>query len=1026
MRKFTIAFLVLFVASISFALAQVRTITGTVSTSEDGSVLPGVTIMVKGTTNGTTTDVHGNYSLQVNNDAKTLVFSFVGMKTLEVEIGNKTKLNVTLHPDVSGLNEVVVMGYTTKGKNEITGSAVQVKASDINLVPVTTADQVLQGKVPGLVMSTSSGTPGATQDIIIRGRGSINSSNAPLFVIDGVPVVNTNFSGSSARSSLSDLAAISPEDIESITVLKDASATAAYGARGSNGVIVITTKKGKNNTKTNFSFSAYTGYQNNAVKGEVPLTGDQKKTLLLEAIYNSYGTGYGFTLDQAYDFMQTYDLDNGSLQNWDGVNHNWGDLVARKNAPLQSYNLSATGGDKISSFYISVGYDKTEATVIGSDFKRITSTFNYNRQLSKKLKFSTSNIISNTYQNIFLEQSGYFANPWLTKYFMSPWANPYNSDGTFNLTSLGTSIYNTLYLAQADKQYNDLTRIMSNSYVEWSIYKELRFKSLISFDYNIANFYSYQNRHYGGSAAENGSVEQSTDRNFNYVFQNSLDYTFRYHDHTLGAKLLMEYQKNKDRYLYAYGENFPADGLYNLASALSNQSAYSSLVDWSNISYMAMLNYNYLGKYIADFTIRREGSSRFAPGKQYGTFWALGAAWNISQEGFMSQVKFVNLLKVRASYGLSGNASVLYSDGTQNYTPYQALLGYSADYAYNGAAYPATFGNTNLSWEKNHTLDMGIDFVLWNNRINGSLSYYNKKTYDLLLNVPLSYTSGFSVQAQNIGAVSNKGIEANIDVEVIRSKNITWILSANLYTNKNEVTEMAYDADGNEIKIIGGTQITEVGQPIGAWNLRKYAGVDPETGKPLWYLNGTDGETTTSYSSAAKALQGGSALPTHTFGFGTHFEFHKFYFDANFYYAGGNKVFQDWSYYTNNAGYLSLLYYNGVSELMDRWQQPGDITDVPRVTYTNADPDAASASTRFLYDGTYLRLKNIVLGYDVPAKYIKKIGLESANVYVRGTNLFTWVKDKRLKYDPEVRTDGFTRLTTPPVKSIVFGVNFKF
>ena len=1026
MRKFTIAFLVLFVAGISFAFAQVRTITGTVSSSEDGSMLPGVTVMVKGTTIGTTTDIHGNYSLDVGKDAKTLVFSFVGMKTQEIEIGNKTTINVVLAPDVKGLSEVVVLGYTTKGKNEITGSAVQVKGTDINQVPVASADQALQGKVPGLVISTSSGTPGSTQDIRIRGVGSISSSNQPLFVIDGVPVINSNFSGSSDRSSLSALAALNPDDIASITVLKDASATSAYGSRGSNGVIVITTKQGRNNTKTTFNFAAYMGFQNNAVQGEVPLTGKQKKDLYVESIYNTFGADYGFTRDQAYDFMVNNGLDYGYITSWDGKEGNWAKAVENKNAPVKSYNLSATGGDKLSSFYASVGYDKTEATVIGASFKRFSGNLNYTRKLSKKVKFSTNNIVSNTLQNSLLEQGGFFANPFLTKYFMSPWEQPYNADGQPN-TNLNTSLFNPLYLVKHDISTNDLTRAISNSYVEWTIIKNLRYKSLISMDYNISNYKSYQNRHHGDGADVNGAVAVSTERNFNLVFQNSLDYTWRYLDHTLDFKVLMEYQKNKYHYLYGYGENFPADGLTNLASVSANKDAYSSFSDWSNLSYLGMINYNYLGKYIVDVTLRREGSSRFAPGHRYGTFWAVGAAWNISQEEFMSQVKFVNLLKLRASYGLSGNANIL-SGGSPDYYPYQPLLGFGLDYADQGGSYPAQYPNPALTWEKNKTLDLGIDFVVWDNRINGTLAYYNKNTYDLLQNVPMSRTTGHSFLNQNVGAVTNKGIEAMINVDIVRAAKMHWSVNFNFATVKNNVTKLAKNAEGTDINIQTSTRKVEVGHPIYAWYMRKYAGVDVQTGDPLWYVNGKDGETTSSYYAAGEAFQGGSALPTYTGGFGTHFDFQGVYLDVSFYFAGGHKVYQDWAYYTNNSGYLSLLLYNGVNELMNRWQNPGDVTDVPKVIadlFQSSD-NASETSSRFLYDGTYLRMKGITLGYNFPKNLVKKIGFQGASIYARGSNLFTWVKDKRLKYDPEVRADGFTRLTTPPVKSIVFGVNLKF
>jgi len=699
--------------------------------------------------------------------------------------------------------------------------------------------------------------------------------------------------------------------------------------------------------------------------------------------------------------------------------------MTNKNAPVKSYNLSATGGDKVSSFYASVGYDKTEATVIGSDFKRFSGSLNYNRDLTKKLKFTTNNFVSNTHQNAYLEQSAYFANPNLAKFFMSPWDQPYNADGTINIDNINGGGFNPLYITKNNINYNDMTRAMSSSSLEYSILKNLRFKTLVSLDFTLTSYKNYANPTYGDGQGIGGYSEGSVDRNFNIVTQNSLDYTFRYHDHMLSFKALMEYQKNKDNYLYGYGENFAALGLTNIASTSANWNAYSSFLDWDNLSYLGMVNYNYLGKYIVDFTFRREGSSKFATDKRFGSFWAVGAAWNVSQETFLKNIKFINLLKLRGSYGLSGNSSILDASGNPALYSWQDMFSYDHGYAGSGAIYPSQFGNGNLTWEKNKTLDLGVDFTLWNNRINGTFAYYNKKTYDLLQNVPLSMTTGFTSQNENSGTVVNKGIEATLSVDVIHTQHLNWSISGNFATVKNEVTALAKDANGNDINIETGSQKVQVGHPIYAWYLQKYAGVDPATGNPLWYLDGHSGATTTNYYAAAKAYQGESALPTYTGSLSTHVDYRGFFADASFYFSGGNKIYQDWSFYTNNAGLYTTLYYNGVTELMNAWTKPGDITDVPKMLYTTSS-NASRTSTRFLYSGNYVRLKGLTFGYNIPKKYLSRVGFDGATFYVRGSNIFTWVKDKRLKYDPEVGANGFTMLTTPPVKSVVFGVNLKF
>lgn len=1016
--KRILTFFILLLITGSLVMAQTTQITGTVTSAEDGLGIPGVTVSVQGTTVGTLTDNEGKFRIEVPQGSRILVFSYIGLKRQEIDIAGRTVIDVVMESDILAMDEVIVTGYATRGKNEITGSTVQISGDALKNVPVVTVDQALQGKVAGVTISASSGTPGSVQDIRIRGVGSITGNNDPLIIIDGAPVINSDFTGSTAMSSLSALSAINSNDIESLTILKDASATAAYGSRGSNGVIVITTKRGKQG-RTNFDFNASTGFQNNAVKGRTPLTGAQRRELYLEAVYNTYGEANGFTEDGAYDFVVANNLDGRRLQNWDGVEGNWPDEVTNKNAPVTNINLSATGGDNISTFYASLGYTKTESTAILSSLERINGALNYTRKLADPVKFSINANVSNTFQDAYLEQSAYFANPNLTKYFMSPWINPYNTDGTLNINT-GT-LFNPMYLGKHDINTNDLTRAITSSFIEWEIIKNLKFKTFVSLDYSLTNYKSYRNRIHGDSKDENGSVGTSTGRNFNTVFQNSLDYNLIFGDHNIAAKALIEYQKNKYNYLYGYGENFSTDGLTNISSAGANFDANSYYNDWSNLSYLGMLNYNYRAKYIADFTFRREGSSLFAPDLRFGTFWSAGVAWNINEESFIRNIGFISNLRLRASYGLSGSTGVGLNE-------YQALLSYDADYADQGAIYPGQYGNNNLTWEKNNTLDIGTDFGFFGNRITGSFAYFYKKTFDLLQDVPITRTSGHSNIVQNIGTVVNKGIEAVLEVDLVRKTDLNWNVSVNMATVNNEVIALAQDAAGEDIEITSGQRKVAVGQPIYAWYTRKYGGVDSQTGEPQWYLNSMDGELTKNYYDPALdlAFQGGSALPTFTGGLSTHIDFKGLFFDASFFYAGGHKVFEDWSFYTHHTGLYTLLYYNGIEELMERWQNPGDETDVPKVVSNTTGFNASRPSTRFLYDGDYIRLKDIVLGYSLPTAWERKIGFSDISIYVRGTNIWTWVKDERLKYDPEVRADGYTRLTTPPVKSVVFGLNLKF
>jgi outer membrane receptor protein involved in Fe transport len=356
---------------------------------------------------------------------------------------------------------------------------------------------------------------------------------------------------------------------------------------------------------------------------------------------------------------------------------------------------------------------------------------------------------------------------------------------------------------------------------------------------------------------------------------------------------------------------------------------------------------------------------------------------------------------------------------------YQSLLSYDTSYAGSPTIYPSTYGNLDLQWEKNRTIDLGIDFTLLKNRLSGSVAVYNKKTFDLLQDVPLSRTTGFSTYTANVGEIINKGLEVDLSYDVIKNKNFNWSVSGNFALVENEVTKLAEDSSGEEISISSSSQITRVGTSLNTWNMRKWAGVDTQTGEGLWYLNGVDGETTNSYSEAEVAEQG-SSLPTYTGGFSTHLEYKRVFLDASLYFSGGNKVFESWASYTQSTGIRPTVYYNGVTTLLDRWQNAGDVTDVPKMDLTSTGSNSASTSTRFLYDGDYIRIKDIVFGYNLNDDLVKKMKLDSMTFSVRGSNLFTFVKDSRLKYDPEVNLDGYTSLTTPPVKTVTFAINLKF
>ncbi|MGY5851793.1 SusC/RagA family TonB-linked outer membrane protein [Salegentibacter sp. F14] len=1004
---------------VQFTFAQEKTITGTVI-DEDGLPLPGVNIIVKGTMNGAQTDFDGNYSISAES-TDVLVFSYVGFATQEIPVGDKTRIDATLGVDAAALEEVVVMGYVSKRRDDMTGSAVQLGSDELQQTPMASVDQALQGKVAGLTIQSSSGTPGAVQNIRIRGVSSLNAGTEPLYVIDGVPIINNNVGGADSGSSLSPLASINSNDIESMTVLKDASATAAYGARGANGVIVITTKSGKEG-KTTFNVSSYYGFTNNAIDGPKMLTGAQREELFYEGVLNTFGEEYGLTsIEDAREF-DTNLLESSygrSYQAWNAAGRpegNWEENIKNEDAPIQEHVISATGGAEDHNFYASLGYYDQEATVIGAEFDRISGALNFSKQFNDKLEFTTANNASHTFQDGILEGSAYFSSPHTAKYFMSPIDQPYNEDGSINI---GTGLPNPLYIAENDIDQSKLTRILSNNSLNWQTpIENLSATSRFSVDYQVYNYKRYRNRVRGDGDATNGYGWAVNRNTATYVFQNSLDYFWNTGDHNFDFKVLQEYQKYRRSYLSAQGDQFVADGLTNLASAGNPIGAYSEFTDWSVASYLGNASYNFNNRYVVDLTYRREGNSRFSSDNRWGDFWAVGAAWNLHREAFLANNDMINTLKLRGSYGKTGNANI-------DINSYQVLFNYDADYAGTGASYPDTFGNEDLTWETSYTLDVGLEFGLIENRITGSLAYYTKETEDMLLNVPLSLTSGFDTQRRNIGRMENSGFEAELDLAIVRSNDFNLSIGGNVATVENEILELATDANGIEIPVINpdapsGTQRSETGSMVNEWYMPTWAGVDPQTGVDTWYENGVDGATTTNYNAAERAFQGSSALPTLTAGLNFHVDYKGFFLDASGYYAGGHSTYESWHLYLNQPNLYSAGIYNGYASLMDRWQQPGDQTRVTKMIYGG---QPWQYNSKFLHEGDFFRLRNVTVGYDFSPAINDAIGLNSGRIFVRGTNLYTWVKDDNLQHDPEVEQLGFTSIFTPPLKSVVLGIN---
>lgn len=1009
----------------AFSFAQQKEIKGTVKDAS-GQPMPGASVVVKGTQNGTETDFDGHFTIRVS-QGETLKISFVGMKDKEVKVGTSTRINVVLEEEAQQLSDVVVMGYVKRSVANSTGSSQQLGAAGIENPATNNVESALQGQVAGVQAVSASGTPGAQQDIRIRGVGSFSASNRPLYVIDGVPVNDDNYGlknsdGSTNYSTISPLASIPSSEIESITVLKDASATAAFGARGSNGVIVINTKRGTSG-KAKFTFQSSVGFKNDAINKYRALNAEERLVLLKEGIMNQ------LKVTEAQALATIEARNEGGYNDWVAEGRptqDWGDAVRVDNALTYENNFTASGGTYGTKYYFSLGQYKTEGTVVGTDFERLSSSFKVDANLTDKTKVQASVLFSKVNQNPILEQSGYFANPFLTKYLMNPAYRAFDTDGNPNIKNIEkySGIYNTLYTIQNDIMRLQILRALTTAKIEHKLTKNLTLANNFSMDYIHRDFKNFENRFHGGGVAAGGESSRYQKQNVNFVNQLSLNFVKTIaDDHRFDVLALFEYQKNQDNNFSAAGESFPVDGLTNLDNAGKNFTAGSSYTDFLQAAYLGMLNYSYADRIIVDVTFRREGSSKFASGKRFGNFWSIGLAYNLHKD-FLGDV--FDELKVRGSYGVTGNAGI-------DINKYQDLLSYSANYGEALASFPANYANSLLTWEKNKTIDVGVDFAFFHKRARGSVAFFDKLTYDLLQDVPLSRTTGFNRQLMNVGDMRNRGFEFQLGFDVISKDKVKWNIAANFSTLKNEVVRLAKDNFGNDLKLFAGstTKSANVGESYGAWYLKEWVGVDSNTGSPLWRLDVKDADgnvietKTTSNWNLATQHSNGVSLPKFQGGVSTRLDVGPFFASALFSFQGGHKILNEYATFQNRTSRFSTAMYNGSADLLNRWQKPGDITDVPKINYTTND-NSHMASTRFLYDGTFVRLRNVQVGYNLTSEYLGNIGINGVTVSVTGSNLFTWVKDKNLQFDPETEAAGYIRLTTPPVKTIMTSLTLNF
>jgi len=976
-----------------------HTVKGKVS-DDKGNPVANASVTVRGTTVGTTTGSDGNFSINVPAAGKVLVISSLNFNPYEVTISGKTTFAVMLQPVSATLDEVVIVGYGTQKKGDVTAAITKVSGDKVAQVPLTSVDQILQGKVAGLQSVTFSGQPGANQQIRIRGISSLALSSQPLYVVDGIIINSGDLSRLTTTTNV--LAQMNPDDIESVSVLKDAAATAVYGSQGGNGVIVITTKRGKAG-KTQFKFTAEVGSNTHGPLPDagMPIRSKDWLALLQESILNA-----GFTQAQATSTAAGYG---------DGtVDINWLNLLTRTGTQQQG-NMSASGGDEKTKFYISAGYFKQEANVIGSDLTRASAVINIDHQISRKFSFSLSLAPTYTRENAPLTNSSAFANPVLGFYFLRPTQNPFNADGSLSVLKTAaafSSIYNPLYITAKDQHIAYIFSINGKAEAKYNILPGLSYKSSLGLQYESLEEYYYNNPIMGDGAALNGRALAYFTRYFLTDWVNQFDYHVnltRSKALSLNASAGYEALNSLSYGVSAAGQNFPTANLPSLGTAATPTTASIFNQDYSFLSTYAILGLSYKGIYSLQGSFRRDGSSKFSLPNEYGNFWSVGGAWNISKENFFSGIKFISDAKIRATYGVVGN-----SNGLSNYG-WRQTFGYGANYnnqpgdAFNGV------GAATLQWETAKQTDIGLDISFFKNRLGFVFDYYNKNIDGLIFSVPLSQTTGFGNANKNIGVMQNKGIEITINATPLRTKNFSWDMSFNFTHNVNQMITLP----PGQRQILAGQFLEQPGYDVYTFFMRQWAGVDPATGNPTWFVDSSKSGTTTNYNAASRVATGKTATPKYYGGFSNTFTFKEFSVSADFYYNFGNYVQDQWAAYLIDEVNPT---YGKYSAILSRWQKPGDITNVPKLVYGSSN-FSNSASTRLLYSGDFIRLRNVTVSYTANKSLLNKMHLSSLNFYVRGTNLWTNIYDKTIPFDPEQNVNSQSNLNVFINKAVTVGIN---
>lgn len=992
------------IALSSAAVAQTRAISGQV-TDGGGSGLPGVTVLERGTTNGASTDSDGRFSLSVQPGA-TLVISSIGFETQNVVVGDRTTIPVTLKTSATTLGEAVVVGYGTQSKQDLTGSVVQLGAKEVGNQPVQSFEQSIQGRAAGVFIENSSGKLGQGIRVRVRGVASISGDTQPLYVVDGIPVLADNLSSTSAATN--PIADINPNDIESISVLKDAAASAIYGSRASNGVVLVTTKRGKAGA-TRFTLGFQAGTSRPTNKREF-LNGEEYVTLLTEALVNS---GRSATANATR--LRTYAAGADPLT----YDTDWQDEVFQ-DASFSQYDLGASGGNDKTRFFISGQYSNQKGIIVSNKYERISTRFNVDHQATDKLKIGINAALSRS-RNQRLPNDNAFSSPMQTVALapITPLIDPRTNllsgaldPATGNPNSTFPFYYNPLLGVDNGSYTTIIYRTLSNVYAQLDILKSLSFRSELGIDVQNQSEDQFLGRVTSrNTGPTNGYGFSARATNARVVVNNFATYRNTFNDlHNLEFTLGTSYESAQLTSNNVTGTQFASDAYKTLANSSLITGGSSSRTNNTLVSYFGRANYALAGKYLLGLSARYDGSSRFGTNNRYGFFPAASLGWLATEESFLSDNKVLSLLKPRISIGRTGN------QGFPNFAS-RALFAGTSGYVGIPGQRPQSLASPDLTWESTTQADAGIEFGFLQDRISGEVDVYEKRTTDLALFAPVAATSGFTSLFRNVGSMRNRGVEFTLTTRNLVGA-FTWTTNFNASRNVNRVT----DLDGPPI--LGSfLSRAQEGQPLGVFVGPEYAGVDPANGDALYYLNSTNSDgsinrSTTNDINEATLVPVGDPNPKWTGGLTNTFSFKGFDLTATLVGVFGNKVFD------GGAQYYSVGFNNGpdnqTRDQLQRWQKQGDITNVPRAEYLGGN--GIGLSSRFVRDGSYGRLRTIVLGYNLPAAIAQKVYLQSLRVFVQGLNLVTFTKYKG--WDPEVSTDYLTGSASQSQNNINQGIDF--